>query len=137
MSFEKFKTSSYCAGGRHHCSTTNFAGDISFKKETGNEIKLLTGNCSICNRKKLKTVSDNTIQAESLGDFFNRFAEKGLNVTKQMARNVLKNPRRALEIRANVGTAFASRSPKAALISLPEVINSYHTAEGLYFGNVV
>ena len=49
-----------------------------------------------------------------------------------MAKNVLKNPGRALEIGANVGTAFASRNPKAALTSLPEVINFYHTGKGLY-----
>ena len=49
-----------------------------------------------------------------------------------MAKNVLKNPGRTLEIGANVGTAFASRNPKAALTSLPEVINFYHTGKGLY-----
>ena len=49
-----------------------------------------------------------------------------------MAKNVLKNPGRALEIGANVGTAFASRNPKTALTSLPEVINFYHTGKGLY-----
>ena len=58
--------------------------------------------------------------------------KKGLNIPKKMAKNVLKNPGRALEIGANVGTAFASRNPKAALTSLPEVINFYHTGKGLY-----
>ena len=77
-------------------------------------------------------VSDNTIQAEGLGDFFKNLGKKGLNVSKKMAKNVLKNPGRALEIGANVGTAFASRNPKAALTSLPEVINFYHTGNGLY-----
>ena len=77
-------------------------------------------------------VSDNTIQAEGLGDFFKNLGKKGLNVSKKMAKNVLKNPGRALEIGANVGTAFASRNPKAALTSLPVVINFYHTGKGLY-----
>ena len=77
-------------------------------------------------------ISDNTIQAEGLGDFFKNLGKKGLNVSKKMAKNVLKNPGRALEIGANVGTAFASRNPKAALTSLPEVINFYHTGKGLY-----
>ena len=54
-----------------------------------------------------------------------------------MAENVLKNPGRALEIGANVGTAFASRSPKAALSSLPEVINFYHTGKGPCLGKFV
>ena len=44
-----------------------------------------------------------------------------------MVRNVLKNPGRALEIAANLGSAFASRSPKAASSSLPEMINFYLT----------
>ena len=51
-----------------------------------------------------------------------------------MARDVLKNPDRAFEIGGNVGTAFASRSPKTALSSLPEVINFYYSGEGLYIG---
>ena len=61
------------------------------------------------------TVNDNTIQAEGLGDFFKNLGKKGLNVSKKMAKNVLRNPGRALEIGANVGTAFATGSPKAAL----------------------
>ena len=54
-----------------------------------------------------------------------------------MATNVLKNPGRAPEIGANVGTAFASRSPKAALPALPELSISYHTDKGLYLGKFV
>ena len=76
------------------------------------------------------TVSDNTIQAESLGDFKHQ-GLKGLKVSKNMARNVLKNPGRALEIGANVGTAFASRSPKAVSSQLLEVNNFHHTGKGL------
>ena len=54
---------------------------------------------------------------------------------KKIARNVLKNPGGALEIGANVGTAFASRrSPSTTLSSLPDVINFYYTGEGSYFG---
>ena len=64
--------------------------------------------------------------------FSKNLGKKGLNVSKKMAKNVLKNPGRALEIGANFGTAFASRNPKAALTSLPEVINFYHTGKGLY-----
>ena len=78
------------------------------------------------------TVSDNTIQAESLGDFFKNLGEKGLNASKSLARIVSKNSGRALEIGANVGTAFASRSPKAALSSLPELIIFHHTGKKLY-----
>ena len=127
MSFNKFKSDSYCVGGRHRSATVKIFGDITSKGS-----KVLIGYCSICNRKKSMTVSDNTIKAEVLGDFFKNLGKKGLNVSKKMAKNVLKNTGRDLEIAANVGSAFASRSPKAALSSLPEVINFYHTGKGLY-----
>ena len=131
-SSQKFQSDSYCVGGRHKSGTTNIVGEIRNNKKTGKEIKLLVGKCVICNRKKSMIVSDNVIQAEGLGDFFKNLGKKGLNVSKKMAKNVLQNPGRALEIGANVGTAFASRNPKAALTSLPEVINFYHTGKGLY-----
>ena len=54
-----------------------------------------------------------------------------------MATNVLKNPARALEIGANVGSAIASKSPKAALSSLPDVINFYYTGKRLHLGKFV
>ena len=131
-SSQKFENDSYCVGGRHKSGTTNIVGEIRNNKKTGKDIKLLVGQCVVCNRKKSMIVSDNVIQAEGLGDFFKNLGKKGLNVSKKMAKNVLKNPGRALEIGANVGTAFASRNPKAALTSLPEVINFYHTGKGLY-----
>ena len=87
--------------------------------------------------KKSMIVNDNTIQAECLGNFFKNLGKKGANISKKVAENVLKNPGRALEIGANVGSAFATRSPKAALPSLLEVINFYHTGKGLYLGKFV
>ena len=48
-----------------------------------------------------------------------------------------KNPGRALEVGANFNTEFASRNGKSALSSLPEVINLYHTREGLHIGKNV
>ena len=131
-SSQKFQSDSYCVGGRHKSGTTNIVGEIRNNKKTGKDIKLLVGQCVVCNRKKSMIVSDNVIQAEGLGDFFKNPGKKGLNLSKKMAKNVLKSPGRALEIGANVGTAFASRNPKAALTSLPEVINFYHTGKGLY-----
>ena len=131
-SSQKFQSDSYCVGGRHKSGTTSIVGEIPNNKKTGKEIKLLVGKCVICNRKKSMIVSDNVIRAEGLGDFFKNLGKKGLNVSKKMAKNVSNNPGRALEIGANVGTAFASRNPKAALTSLPEVINFYHTGKGLY-----
>ena len=58
------------------------------------------------------TVSDNTIKAEGLGDFVKHVGRKGLIVSKNMAKNVLSNPTRALDITANIATAAATRNPK-------------------------
>ena len=77
-------------------------------------------------------VSDNTIQAEGLGDFFKNLGKKGLNVSKKMAKKVLKNPSRALDITANIATAAASINPKNVMKSLPELITFYNTVKGLY-----
>ena len=59
MSFQKFKSGSNCVGGRHRSATKNLYGDI-----TSKALKVINGYCSICNRKKSMTVSDNTILAE-------------------------------------------------------------------------
>ena len=87
----------------------NFNGDITSKVS-----RVLIGFCSICERKKLMTVSDNTTQAEGLSDFRKNLGRKGPNASKKLAKNVLQNPGGALEIGAIVGTAFASRKPEAA-----------------------
>ena len=83
MSFQKFKTNSYCVGQKHYSGTKNIIGEITLNKKTGKEIKLLVGQCSICNRKKPMIVSDNTRLAEGLGDFFKNLGKKGLNVSKK------------------------------------------------------
>ena len=71
MGFQKFKTNSSCVGGRHTYATTNNYGEKTFENS-----KVLIGLCSICNRKTSLTVSDNTIAAEGLGDFFKSFGRK-------------------------------------------------------------
>ena len=78
------------------------------------------------------TVSDNTIKAEGLGSFFKKLGKISAKAGKKLATNALKHPARFLEIGANVATPAASRNPKAALSTLPEVINFYHTGKGLY-----
>ena len=130
MSSQKFKSDSFCVGGRHRSSTTNFYGDITNKCS-----KVLIGYCSICNRKKSMTVSDNTIQAEGLGSFFESLGKISAKAGKKLATNALKNPGWFLEIGANV--AAACRNPKATLSTVPEVINFYHTGKGVYLGNFV
>ena len=133
----KFETNSYCVGGKHHSGTKNISGEITINKKTNKEIKLLVGKCMVCNRKKSMIVSDNTIKAEGLGSFFKNLGKISAKAGKKLATNALKNPARFLEIGANVARAAASRNPKAALSTLPEVINFYHTGKGLYLGKFV
>ena len=137
MSFNKFKTDGYCIGGRHKSGTKNIVGEISINKKTGKEVKLLVGKCVICNRKKTMIVSDNVIQAEGLGDFFKNLGKISAKAGKKLAKNVLSNPGRALDLTAKIATAATTRSPKAALSTLPEVINFYHTGKGIYLGKFV
>ena len=132
MSFNKFKSNSYCVGGRHRSATVKIFGNI-----TSRGSKVLYGYCSICNRKKSMTVSDNTIEAEGLGNFFKNLGKISAKAGKKLATNVLKNPGRALEVTSNIATAAATKSPKAALSTLPEVINFYHNGKGLYLGKFV
>ena len=106
-------------------------------KKTGKEVKLLVGKCVICNRKKTMIVSDNVIQAEGLGDFFKILGKVSSKPAKKLAKNALKNPSRFLEIGANIATAAAAKSPKAALSTLPEVIKFYHEGRGFYLGKFI
>ena len=128
---------SYCVGGKHYSGTKKIAGGITINKKTGKENKILVGNCVICGRKKSMIVNDNTIKTEGLGSFFKNLGTISARAGKKLATNALKNPARFLEIGANVATAAASRNPKAALSTLPEVINLYHTGKGLYLGKFV
>ena len=115
MSFQKFETDSYCVGGRHRSATIKIYGDITPK---GN--KVLIGYCSVSNRKKSMTVSDNTIKAEGLGSFFKSLGKICSKAGKKLAKNVISNPGRALDLTAKIATAAATKSPKAALSTLPE-----------------
>ena len=70
--FKNFKNDSYCVGSRHRSGTKNIVGEVTSNKKTGKEIKLLVGKCMLCNKRKSMIVSDNTIRAECLGDFFKK-----------------------------------------------------------------
>ena len=83
MSFNNFKNNSYCVGGKHYSATTNIRGDITFNKKTSMSVKLLRGTCSTCKRNKSLIVSDQTIQAEGLGDFFRSVGKAAKNVGKK------------------------------------------------------
>ena len=127
MTFNKFKTDSYCVGGRHRSATKNIYGD-----KTSKGSKVLIGYCSVCNRKKTMTVSDDTIKTGTFSDFFSNIGKKRLNVSRKLAKNVLSNSRRALDLTAKIATAAASRNSKEALSTLPDLITFYNTGKGLY-----
>ena len=132
MSFQKFKSDSYCVGGRHRSATKNIYGDIISKAS-----KVLFVYCSICNGKESMTVSDNTIQAERLGSFFKNLRRQSAKANIKLATNVLKHPVRALDIGADVATAVASRNPKNILSTQPEIINFFRKGWGVYLGKFI
>ena len=111
MSFQNYKTK-LLLWTKAPLWKKNFVGEITFIKKTGREIQLLVGNCQTCNKRKSMNVSDNTIEVEGSGDFFKNLGKRRLIVSKEMAKNVIKNPGRALESGPNVDSAFAFRSPK-------------------------
>ena len=75
----KFKTNSYCVGGRHYSGTDNIRGFI-----TSKGTKMLKGNCVKCKRNKSMTVSDATIEAEGLKDFFKSFGRATVNLLRKL-----------------------------------------------------
>ena len=132
MSFNKYKNNSYCVGGKHYSATTNIRGDITQNKKTGAPVKLLRGTCSTCKRNKSLIVSDETIQAEGLGNFFKHLGSAAKNVGKK----ILNNPGRALELAANIGTAAARKNPRMIAATAPDIIKFVHQGKGLYLGKI-
>ena len=123
--YQKFKTNSRCVGGKHNSGTNNIYGDT-----TPKGTKLLKGTCTICRRNKSMIVSDNTIEAEGLKDFF-----KGVGkAAKSFGKKVINNPGRALEIAATVGQAAASRKPSQALAATSDILKFAQTGKGLAKG---
>ena len=53
MNSNKFKTNSYCVGGKHYSGTKDITGEITLNEKTGKKIKLLVGKCIVCDRKKI------------------------------------------------------------------------------------
>ena len=102
------------------------------QKKVGMPVKLLGGTCSICKRNKSLIDSDQTIQAEGLGNFFKHLGSAAKNVGKK----ILNNPGRALEIAANIGTAAAIKNPKLIAATAPDIIKFVHQGKGLYLGKI-
>ena len=119
---QKFQTISYCVEVRHYSGTNNIRGFI-----TSKGTKMLKGNCVKCKRKKSMTVSDATIEAEGLKDFFKSVGRATVNFGKKVANNRV----RAIDIASKVGSAAASRNSRAALSATPDLIKFATTGEGI------
>ena len=100
---------------------------------------MLKGNCVKCKRKQSMTVSDATIEAEGLKDFFESVGK----LTVNFGNKVANNPVRTLEIASKKGSAAASRNPRAAIPATVDLIKFATTVEsikvvqkgrGLYLG---
>ena len=120
--FNSFKTNSYCVGRRHYSGSIIIQGVI-----TSEGTKMLKGNCVKCQKNKSMTVSDATIEAEGLTDFFKSVGKATVNFGKKNANN----PPRALEIASKKGSGTASRNPRAASAATPDIIKFATTCEGI------
>ena len=87
---------------------------------------MFNGNCVKCKKIKSRTVSDATIEAEGLKDFFKNVGKATVNFGKQVANN----PLRALEVASKTGSVPASKNPRAALAATPDLIKFAITGEG-------
>ena len=96
----KFKTNSFCVAGRHYSGTNKIRGSIIAKGT-----KMFRGNFTKFKRNKSMTVSDATIEAEGLKDFFRSVGKATVNFGKKVAIN----PVRAIGIASKIGSAAASR----------------------------
>ena len=119
---QKFKTISYCVGGRHYSGTNNIRGVVSTKG-----IKMLKGNCTNRRRNKSMTVCDATREAKVLKVFFKNLGR----ATVYFGKKVANNPVRALEIASKIGSAATSRNPRAALSATTDLIKFATTGEGI------
>ena len=99
MNFQKFKSDSFCSGGRHRSATTKTFGDITSK---GSKVPI--GYCSISYRKNSMTVGDSRIKAKGLDNFLKTLGKKRLSVSKKIAEIVLSNPGRVLDLTAKIAT---------------------------------
>ena len=77
-------------------------------------------------------VSDQTIQAKRLGNFFKHLGSAAKNVGKK----ILNNPGRALELAANIGTAAASKNLRMIAATAPDTIKFVHQGKDLYLGKI-
>ena len=77
MSHKKYKTSSYCPGGRHYSNKKSIEGGFS---KTGR--KLLIGNYVKCIKTKSIFVSDNPIQARELSNIFENIGKHSAKVAE-------------------------------------------------------
>ena len=88
---------------------------------------MLKGNCVKCKRSKSMTVGDATIEAKGLKDFFKSVGR----ATVTLGKKVANNPVRALEMSSKIGSAAASRNPRAALSATPHLIKFATISEGI------
>ena len=128
MSKEKIETNSFCVGGIHYSGNLSTDWDVT---KTGR--KTLVGSCNKCNKKSF-AVSHDTVKAEGLvhllGNLGKISAKSADKVIKKM-----KHPGGAIKIWAKIGGAAASQSLKAALSTIADVINIYHSGNSLYLIN--
>ena len=95
--FNKLKTKSYCVGGRFYSGTNNIREVV-----TAKGAMMLKGSCAISRRKKSMTVSDATIAAEGLKDFFKSVGKATVNFGEKVDNSPVIALEKASEIKAQL-----------------------------------
>ena len=84
--------------------------------------KLFIGKFITCESEKSMAVSDEAIKVEGLGHLLHSIAKVFAKAGKIIDTILIKKPGRVLEIGARSGSKAVSRSLKAALCSIPDVM---------------
>ena len=102
--------------------------------------------CKTCYNKNKRKNNNDTLPTKKINTSYQQPNVENVNnkVSKyENHRHVVVGPSNVektyymLKVLAKIATAAATNSPKAALSTLPEVINFYHTGKGLYLGKFV
>ena len=86
MRFQNNKSNRFCVGQKQYCGTKNVVGETKSNKKFRERLSYFLVHYQYAREKKPMTVSDNTVEAESLSDFFKNLGKKRRNVSKKMAK---------------------------------------------------
>ena len=73
---------------------------------------------------------DDSMKLEGFGHLFEKIGQASAEAGEKLSTDVIKYPGRASERGAKFGSEAVSRNSKAALSTIPDVMNFYNTGTG-------